>query len=244
MIRKILKFYTVLRLIFSKFYSVKSCLFLFPEGTFYDITYPLVIQKSVDYCKQIGVEPFKNLLTPRSRALKEIGKHFRNRLDAILDITIVYPFTRKTNGVRLSSPSIIGKTKLIFYITVSKEEIITEYFSGFHREAEIHVRLIDMKDFPEDCEEMEKWLLDLYRNKDKLLEEYYSTNKSVSETFNCENGIVYRLEWKTILLIHLIVWSLVMPFFFIPNGILIYSFIHFTLLTICTIHLYITFKYD
>ena len=119
-----------------------------------------------------------------------------------------------------------------------------EYFSGFHREMEIHVQPIDIKNFPSDDEDLEDWLFELYRKKDKLLTEYYSTNKTVPELFNCKPGIIYRSNLLKTSLTHAILFSIMLSFLFIPNGIIIYLSIYLTLIIICTIQLYVDFNYN
>ncbi|CAG2122702.1 unnamed protein product, partial [Medioppia subpectinata] len=140
-----------------------SWIILYPEGTFFDRIYPQVLANSRKYSQKLGREPFKNLLIPRSRALRVICKNFRHRFDAILDITVIYPNTRGPNGERFSSPSIV------------------EYLAGVHNEVEIIMRYIEMKELPESDNDLEKWLYELYRHKDNLMTEYYSSDKSICE---------------------------------------------------------------
>ncbi|XP_054152908.1 1-acyl-sn-glycerol-3-phosphate acyltransferase epsilon-like [Oppia nitens] len=199
--------------------NIPSWIVLYPEGTFYDKVYTDVLADNRRYMNKIGVQPFKHLLMPRSRALKTIHKQFGHRFDAVLDITIVYPNTRAGNGLRRSTPSLI------------------EYFSGYHNLVDIHVRLIDVRQVPKAEEELDNWLYELYRQKDGQLSQYYEQNRSISEIFDCPPGQEYRSDPRTTLP-SLLGTSIVIGFL-IPNPLYIYNIIVAIVLIITLIEVFI-----
>jgi len=100
---------------------MQSWLFLAPEGTFFDRVYPKVLEKSRNYCRENGYKIFNHVLMPKTRALNTISQHFRDKFEAIFDITIIYPNTRSNDGMRKSSPSIMGEDNQLFYFMFRKK---------------------------------------------------------------------------------------------------------------------------
>lgn len=74
-------------------------------------------------------------------------------MDAVYDITIIY------NKQRSETPSTFG-------LCLSKLVCLPSH-------VDMHVRRFPIKDVPRDPEEVNKWLIDLYVHKDKLIESFF-----------------------------------------------------------------------
>jgi 1-acyl-sn-glycerol-3-phosphate acyltransferase len=94
-----------------------------------------------------GVPPLRHLLWPRSKGFIACLRGLRERLDAVYDMTIGYE-----GGV----PDIM------------------QYMKGYARRVHLHVRRFPIAELPEDDDALAAWLVNVFRDKDDLLEHYYS----------------------------------------------------------------------
>lgn len=126
-------------------------LILFPEGT--RIT-PQKLSKSNDYARAHGHQTHRHLLLPRTKGFAASVQGLRSHLDAVYEITIGYP-----TGV----------------------PTLWQYCRGFVRVAHLHVRRFPVGDMPANDDELSRWLIDRFQEKDRLLERFYQTGRFISE---------------------------------------------------------------
>ena len=124
--------------------------------------------------------------------------------------------------------------------------MLTEFVTGIHPNVDIHVKYIDGKELPTDESDIEKWLYELYAQKDKYLTDYYSSYKSVDEVFGCGTGIVIKNNTKLTLIYSIIHYTSIILFttflFIIDKGIIFYLTFYLFIILINFSHLYIHFN--
>lgn len=118
-------------------------LMLFAEGTRFNHE---KVPKSQEIARKKGVEPFQHVLFPRPKGFTSSVQGLRDNIKAVYDITIGY-----YDGI----------------------PTLWQYLKGTHTTAHIHVRRFPMAELPEEPEELNRWLIDRYREKDALLEEFF-----------------------------------------------------------------------
>jgi len=147
----------------SAYYSSGNFwLTIFPEGT---RARPSKIKESQEFAKSRGLPVLKHVLLPRTKGLlKVLGEDdqtLRESVDGILDVTFGYPSKRENPKSAKVRPSIgdiffdMGKTWPVH----------------------IYVRVIPMTEVPTKNEDIEKWIVRVFEEKDKLLKYYYKHGK-------------------------------------------------------------------
>lgn len=144
-------------------------LIMFPEGTNLS---PKTREKSDAYRQRAHLNhvQLRNLLLPHSKGLKFAVEKLALSLDAIYDVTIGYSPALKTEYVGTKFT-----LKKIFLMGVYPERV------------DFHIREFKVDEIPlQDDEVFFNWLLDVWKEKDELLENYYNTGqfKSNRETEN------------------------------------------------------------
>jgi len=131
-------------------------LVIFPEGTrFNDVT----LEQSQTFCKNHELPCFSNVLMPRSKALLSSVHELRSTCNAIYDVTIAYSGTQSpVTNKRLDPPE------------------LTEFLNGHSKQIHLHVNRIEMKDIPNEEDELNTWLMQQFVKKDKILEGFYFGN--------------------------------------------------------------------
>ncbi|EDO19264.1 hypothetical protein Kpol_1036p6 [Vanderwaltozyma polyspora DSM 70294] len=129
---------------------------LYPEGTNMS---KRARQKSEEYSRKMGREPFKNVLLPHTTGLRHSITLLQGTLDTVYDITIAY------SGVKQDEYG---------------EELYTlknVFFKGIApRLTDIYIRSYNISEIPFTNEEkFTKWLFDVWEEKEKILETYYET---------------------------------------------------------------------
>jgi len=114
----------------------------FPEGT--RIT-PDKHASSCAFARERGIEPFHELLVPRTKGFCACVRGLRGHVDAVYDVTIGYP-----HGV----PG------------------LWQYTKGFATEAHLHVRRYAIAELPEADDALAAWLMARFREKDVLLRRF------------------------------------------------------------------------
>ncbi|KAJ8306258.1 hypothetical protein KUTeg_016803 [Tegillarca granosa] len=143
-----------------------SWIVIFPEGTRYNPELLDVIERSQQFAKNAGHKPFKYLLTPRTKALNVCRKQLANHVTAVYDLTIGYSDTQDpVTGERTLAPS------------------IPEFISGSCKQLHIYLERIELKDVPEEEEELKKWLYKQYEKKERLMSGFYSKHTEVRGKF-------------------------------------------------------------
>ncbi|SCU80422.1 LADA_0B07338g1_1 [Lachancea dasiensis] len=131
-------------------------LIIFPEGTNLSQN---TRNKSEIFASKANLSNFKNLVIPRVTGLRFALQNLKNSCEVVYDATIGY------SGVKQHEyGQDIYKLGNIFLKGHSPELV------------DIHLRAIDLHDIPIDDEkEFTEWLLNVWREKDELLNYYYST---------------------------------------------------------------------
>jgi len=140
----------------KKYYSTGNYwLTIFPEGT---RCRPDKLKDAQAFSRARGLPVFEHVLVPRTKGLlATMGQDcatLRQTADAVLDLTFGYP-DRRSGGNKVR-PSV---NDLLFGL-------------GRRWEVHVHVRVIPMSQVPLDDAAFSKWLMDVFVDKDKLLEHY------------------------------------------------------------------------
>ncbi|RLV96647.1 putative acyltransferase CST26 [Spathaspora sp. JA1] len=171
-------------------------LILFPEGT---VPSNRTTKKSREYIESQGLEPLKHVLLPRVRGLYLALKELRNSLEVVYDVTIAYSNLKETE---------FGED--VFSLK-------RYYLKGYGPERiNYFVRCFKIKDIPLDDEEdvddispenlkrFEKWLLDVWYEKDELMANFYKLghwnkpeDKIVVGDFKLRNQFAIVLPYLT-----------------------------------------------
>ncbi len=104
-------------------------------------------QASIEYARSIGVEPLKHLLLPRTKGFCLTTDALRSHLDAVYDATIAY-----IDGV----PN------------------LWQWCRGDVPKVALFVRRYPVSDLPTDDAELAEWLKARWREKDELLDHFYT----------------------------------------------------------------------
>jgi 1-acyl-sn-glycerol-3-phosphate acyltransferase len=119
-------------------------LMIFAEGTRSTID---KITRSRNYAKSKDMDPLEHVLIPRTNGFVASVQALRKgHLDAVYDITIGYPKGVPTLG---------------------------QYILGAARVAHFHVRRFPRAGLPTTNEGLDKWLVERFGEKDKLLDQFY-----------------------------------------------------------------------
>lgn len=134
------------------------CLLIFPEGT----TLSRVnLTKSESFAAKLGVKPTSRVLLPRVLGMWEAVKALDSSLDGIYDITVGYSGIKETD-----EPENVFTLMDLFYSGITPEKV------------HYHLSYIPLKDIPrESADEFADWLRGKYYEKDRLLDEFYTTGQ-------------------------------------------------------------------
>lgn len=147
---------------------------LFPEGT--NLTAD-TRSKSLKYARKVNKQPFKHLLLPHVTGLRFTLETLEPSLDAVYDVTIGY------SGVQSSSYAASH---------YSLKQIFLE--GKFPQIVDIYIRSFKLQNIPlKDEEAFTEWLYNVWKEKDELLEEYY-TNGSFKQDSNDTSTVVDRFN--------------------------------------------------
>ena len=113
------------------------------------ILHPLLQQfkECIEYAQSKGIEPLEHLLLPRTKGFSLTLDALRGHLDAVYDTTIAY-----VGGV----PS------------------LWQWCRGDVSEVGLYVRRFEISSLPTTDEELAAWLQARWREKDVLLDHYYT----------------------------------------------------------------------
>eukprot|EP00914_Ancora_sagittata_P000564 GHVO01001464.1.p1 GENE.GHVO01001464.1~~GHVO01001464.1.p1 ORF type:complete len:209 (+),score=18.88 GHVO01001464.1:3-629(+) len=129
---------------------------VFPEGTRYNPSYPKVIAKSQQYAKDQNLEPLRNVLYPRYKAMQLCLNQLRSKMDAVYDVTVGYSDTTHTKtGSRITAPG------------------LSAFLAGKSKELHVHVKRIPLSDVPKQEDKMKQWLYERYQIKDQMMTDFY-----------------------------------------------------------------------
>ena len=184
-----------LKAIVQSDYPSPTWVALYPEGT--RIT-EKKRQESWDFAKKHSLPILQNVLIPRSKGFLFIFKALGDHFDALYDVTIGYE----------------GAAMFIFDAC---------FRGGFRTKAiHMHIRRIKRTDLPYEEEELKKWLLNDFIEKDKLMQTFH-------ETKSFPGNRVYAPPNFARFIILLVFWTLaflIFSSFFVPlEGTLFFAFL-------------------
>ena len=152
----------------------RPTLVLFPEGT--DLT-DETIAKSQEYASKHGLPLMKYVLCPKISGVETVLNRLRGQGGAVHDLTLAYKDYRFGDSGD-TRPSEVGM------------------WSGeFPREVHMIVKRTDIKDIPTERTELERWVLNSFVQREKLLKGFYE-NGSVVPTADKVKSAKERLELK------------------------------------------------
>ncbi|XP_065889508.1 1-acyl-sn-glycerol-3-phosphate acyltransferase gamma-like [Dysidea avara] len=123
-------------------YPIKMLMCIFPEGSRFTVEKH---EASKQFCKERGLQPLKHHLYPRTKGFSYAVKNM-DYVGAVYDVTF---------GFKEGEPSILG--------VMNAEPC----------QVDMLIRRIDIKDVPTSNEkESSKWLVDIFREKDDLVDYY------------------------------------------------------------------------
>lgn len=123
--------------------NVPLWIITFPEGT---RVKPHKIEASQKYAEKRNLPKLKHVLLPRTKGFVATCEGLRGHVEAVYDLTIGY-----TKGV----PTII------------------QFAKGYTRLIHLHVRRFKLDDLPTDPVALSEWLVNLFEQKDQLLDDFY-----------------------------------------------------------------------
>ncbi|QLL32145.1 hypothetical protein HG536_0C03130 [Torulaspora globosa] len=138
------------------------CLLLFPEGTNLSAT---TRRKSASFAEKVGRQPFSHVLLPHSTGLRSSLILLRASVEVVYDITIGYSGVGRSDYgemmYRLPNIFLRGQTpKLV----------------------DMHIRAFNLAEIPVDDEEaFSQWLYEVWKEKDDLMEKYYTDGTFASD---------------------------------------------------------------
>jgi 1-acyl-sn-glycerol-3-phosphate acyltransferase len=124
----------------------------FAEGT---RSTPGKLRANAEWAAERGLEPTRHVLIPRTKGFVATIEGLGGYLDAVYDVTIGYE-----GGV----------------------PTLWQYITGSVKQIHVHVRRFPIASLPRLEHELRDWLLACYREKDQLLEHFYSTGAFPSRT--------------------------------------------------------------
>ncbi|KAI5963024.1 uncharacterized protein KGF55_002816 [Candida pseudojiufengensis] len=146
-------------------------LLLFPEGT---VPSDRTTKKSAEYVLSKGYPPLKHVLLPRVRGLYLALQKLRGSLEIVYDITTAY------SGLKEDEYGEILFSLKRFYIKGYGPPVINYYIKGFKiDDIPLGDEIVDDIDdaSPETLQKFEEWLLEIWYEKDKLMNNFYKTGK-------------------------------------------------------------------
>mmetsp|Transcript_18208 Transcript_18208/g.44714 ORF Transcript_18208/g.44714 Transcript_18208/m.44714 type:complete len:353 (+) Transcript_18208:128-1186(+) len=134
-------------------------LMIFPEGT---RLRPKKLKEAQEFSKSRNLAVLNNLLMPRVKGFNSALDGTRECFDGVIDFTIGYSHWTKSGHARPSIGDIM--------------------FGGMKKwPIQVHMQYYPIKEVPEGEEAVQKWLRDVWVEKDKLLDEFKKTNKFPGE---------------------------------------------------------------
>ncbi|CAN8006871.1 unnamed protein product, partial [Ixodes pacificus] len=142
---------------------LQSSLVIFPEGALFDPGHTAKLKKSYEFARSQGLQPLRQHLMPRSQGFSIAMQSMRDNLDAVYCLTFIYGNSKMAGGGRRRAPT------------------LSDMFLGKCDEIHMHVKRTPVDRLPEDDKGLKNFLLDIFYEKDALLEAYYGADGAASE---------------------------------------------------------------
>jgi len=125
-------------------HSIPLWLVAFVEGTRFT---PEKAKKNRTYAETIGMPPPRHVLIPRTKGFVASFQSLGEHIDAVYDLTIGYTNTAPT---------------------------LWQWVKGEVKSVHLHIRRFPAKELPSNDEDLSNWLINLFSEKDELLEGFYT----------------------------------------------------------------------
>ena len=135
-------------------HSIPLWLVTFAEGT--RLT-PANLEQSRAYAAKQGLAPFRHLLIPRTKGFVVSTQSLCDHVDAVYDLTIGY---------------------------VNEIPSLWQWVKGEVQSVHLYVRRFPKEMLPTEAKDLAQWLLDLFKEKDRLLENFYQNGVFSSHRTN------------------------------------------------------------
>ncbi|XP_045605577.1 1-acyl-sn-glycerol-3-phosphate acyltransferase epsilon isoform X1 [Procambarus clarkii] len=184
---------------------IPTWLVIFPEGTRYYPATPKVIEKSEQFARDNNLKRpseeaavmdghdgsgrkkqnqlvLKHHLVPKVKGTWLVAEHLHAKFDALYDVSVFYEGCVSQDGVRGNAPQLI------------------EFLMGRCKKVHIHIRRIPMTEVPNEEEQLKTWLQNLYIEKDKLAENFFTKDNEKRATVQKRlGGHASRISiWSTL----------------------------------------------
>lgn len=180
-----------------KEYEEEICLLLFAEGTRFTKSKH---EQSCKFANEKGIKPLKYHLIPRTRGFTYTVNHLKDSVKSIFNAQLEFD----VNG---NKPT---------FTNILKGKPVTGH---------LYLQRIAIEDVPTGSdEELNKFLFEIYDEKDKLAEEFVQTN-----TFKTK--YIKKITPRLTPLINMIAWFIIMISLFYSTFYLLIAFKFYTLLT-------------
>ncbi|KAG5419731.1 hypothetical protein I9W82_001611 [Candida metapsilosis] len=146
-------------------------LILFPEGT---VPSDRTTKKSAEYIASKGLPPLKHVLLPRIRGLYLALQKLRNSVEVVYDVTIAY------SGLKEDEYGELVFSLKNFYLRGHGPPAINYFIKGYKlSEIPLGEEALDstVEASDEDLQRFEDWLLKIWYEKDKLMDNFYKTGE-------------------------------------------------------------------
>ncbi|KAF8566955.1 hypothetical protein P879_02554 [Paragonimus westermani] len=153
----------------------KVWMMIYPEGRRYNPEHLDVIEKSKEFAKSKNVEPYRHHLVPRVRGFQLLMDHLSQYVDAVYDVSVVYA---DADGRPLDHRRRVPQ--------------LTNWLPDQHT-FHIHITRIPIHAMPKEPSQLQSWLFNRFRIKDKLVENiqnrFYPDNDKNEITLNSYSHI-------------------------------------------------------
>ncbi|CAN7938790.1 unnamed protein product, partial [Ixodes hexagonus] len=166
--------------------NMPSSIVIFPEGALYEPGHTAKLKKSYEFARRRGLQPLRQHLMPRTQGFAIAMQSMREYLDAVYSVTFIYGTSKMAAGGRRRAPSLF------------------DMFSGKCDEIHMHVKRTPVEMLPEDDKGLKKFLIDLFYEKDALLEAYYGEDGTPPELSEPMTVPCHQLQNHVVLLLTLI----------------------------------------
>lgn len=149
---------------------------IFPEGT---RLRPQKLKESQEYAKEKNLTVFQNVLVPRIKGFQITLNTLREDVDGVVDLTIGYP--------QLEDDKRVQKGK----IRPSVQDLL--FGGGKKWNVHVHVRVIPVKEIPEETEAVQEWMMKVFEEKDKLLTHFKQHGHFPGEVYKYKSISMFQV---------------------------------------------------
>jgi len=150
----------------------ENWLILYAEGTYCTPHSHWLIEKNHEFSRKNGLPVLYNVLLPRTTGF-ELIMETREAFDYVTDVTIAYSKPYQVKVGAYQPPNMLQ-----MFIPNDNEPVTVH----------LHYRTYKMSDLPTEKAELSKWLINLYKEKEQLLEQFEKVG-------SFPNNWLYQDDW-------------------------------------------------